>query len=55
MAQIETNSAAASKARAEGPIASEGRRPPTQISSVDRRTEEDVAAIQRLAAVMKRL
>ena len=55
MAQIETNSAPTSKVRLEERPLLESRRPPTQISTVDRRTDEDVVAIQRLASLIERL
>ena len=55
MAQIDTKSTARAQQPSGQAMASRFQRPPTQISWVDRRTPEDVAAIQRLSALMKRL
>ena len=55
MAQIDTKSTARAQQASSLEMASRFQWPPTQISGVDRRTPEDVAAIQRLTALMKRL
>jgi ubiquitin len=55
MAQIDTKFTARAQQPSGQAMASRFQRPPTQISWVDRRTPEDVAAIQRLSDLMKRL